>query len=320
MVISIMLVPMFGSPALAATKATTLSQAFQKYITDGDLAYTNAVSSAKTLYMPQIAAAQAKIAAALAQFRNVNQAIVLAPPPPSNTGLRNYISVLKCPLNSDCSTPGTLTGGYSVGAVTSIMDFAGGDQAFSSNSLAQMNLGLLQTVDLGVSNGLFKLSNPTEYNSVANSLRNQYESEVSLSDQYSNALSAAASDKDYVHSMQPAINAAILSSKRAAANGSSFDKAFLVSFQFEYNAKRLNELARQPWTYISSLKELQDAVSVTKQSNLADAISSRYSYAAASKFNVAYGNLFLSEPVYKSWFKVVSSIYKSATGISLSNK
>jgi len=148
------------SPVQAANKTTLLTNAFQKFLTDGELNYSNSMAAAKNLYEPQIADSQSKISTAINQFKFVNQAVVLQAPPPSSTGLRNYMSVLKCPTNSDCTTPGTLTGGYTAGATTSVMDLLGGAQAFSSTSLAQMNIGLLQTVDLGISNGLFRLLNP----------------------------------------------------------------------------------------------------------------------------------------------------------------
>ena len=309
----------FTAQAQAADKTTILTKAFQKYLTDGEAAYLQAMSVAKNQYEPQIAATQAKIATALTQFKNVNQATVLNSPPPSNTGLRNYMSALKCPANSDCAMPGTLTGGYANGAVTTVMDLIGGDQAFNSSFNAQLNLGILQTVDLGVSNGLYKLTNPVEYNSVANTLRTQYDSLISLSQQYTAAQSSAASDRNYIQSMQPVIATAILSAKRAKANSSAFDKAFVTSLKFEYNAKRLDELASAPWTYITSLKALNNAVSVTKSSMQADAVSSHYSYSAAGNINAIYGNLFLNEAGYKSNLNLIVGIYKSATGVTLKN-
>ena len=107
--------------------------------------------------------------------------------------------------------------------------------------------------------------------------------------------------------MQPVIATAILSAKRAKANSSAFDKAFVTSLKFEYNAKRLDELASAPWTYITSLKALNNAV------------SSHYSYSAAGNINAIYGNLFLNEAGYKSNLNLIAGIYKSATGVTLKN-
>ena len=119
--------------------------------------------------------------------------------------------------------------------------------------------------------------------------------------------------------MQPVIATAILSAKRAKANSSAFDKAFVTSLKFEYNAKRLDELASAPWTYITSLKALYYAVSVSKSSMQADAVSSHYSYSAAVNINAIYVNLFLYEAGYKSNLNLIAGIYKSATGVTLKN-
>ena len=183
-----------------------------------------------------------------------------------------------------------------------------------------MNFGILQTIDLEVKDGLISLNNASAYNDAVSIIRTQYQNSLTLSQQYSSAVSDAATARNDVQSMEPMIHSAVLSAKRAAANSSIFDKAFVTSFKFEYNAKRLDELARAPWTYISSLKALQDAVSVTKQSALADSISARYSYVLANKLNSTYGNLFLAEQSYKDGFQIISSIYKAATGATLSGK
>ena len=100
------------------------------------------------------------------------------------------------------------------------------------------------------------------------------------------AQSAAATAREDVQSMKPVITSAVVSAKRASANASTFEKAFVTSYKFEYNAMRLNDLARAPWTYISSLKALRDAVSVTNQSELADGISARFLNSSALYFQL----------------------------------
>jgi len=67
-------------PAQAASKATILTKAFQKYLTDGEVNYSKAMDLAKNLFEPKIAAAESKIVAARTQFRNVNQATVIMVP------------------------------------------------------------------------------------------------------------------------------------------------------------------------------------------------------------------------------------------------
>ena len=308
------------APANAATKSLILTKAFQKYLTDGELAYVKAMGDAKALYEPQISTAQNKLSGALTQFSQVNQVTILKTTTHSPSAPIG-IDAVNCPTSrTDCKDPTYKSNEFKAGEVGTVYNFIGGDAAFSSSSWAQMNLGILQTIDLEVKDGLISLNNATAYNSATSTIRTQYQTTLSLNQQYASTQSAAAIAREEVQGLQTTISSAVISAKRANANASTFDKAFVTSFKFEYNAKRLDELARAPWTYISSLKELRDAVSVTNQSARADAISSRYSYSSAAKMNTLYGNLFLTEQEYKDAFKVVAGIYKSATGVSLSNK
>jgi hypothetical protein len=314
------LVLSYAAPANAANKSSILVKAFQKYLTDGELAYSKSVSDAKALYEPQISTAQSKLSAAITQFSQVNQVTILKTTSHSPTAPIG-IDAVNCPTTrTDCKDPVYKSNEFKAGEVATVYNFIGADAAFSSSSWAQMNLGLLQTIDLQVKDGLISLNNATAYNATVSTIRTQYQNIQTLNQQYAAALSSASLAREEVQSLQPTIASAVLSAKRASATASTFDKAFVTSFKFEYNAKRLDELARAPWTYISSLKELRDAVSVTNQSARADAISAKYSYSAAAKMNSTYGNLFTSEQEYKDAFRVVSDIYKSATGVSLSNK
>ena len=310
----------FTAQAQAADKTTVLTKAFQKYLTDGELAYVKAMGDAKALYEPQISIAQNKLSGALTQFSQVNQVTILKTTTHSPSAPIG-IDAVNCPISrTDCKDPTYKSNEFKAGEVGTVYNFIGGDASFSSSSWAQMNLGILQTIDLEVKDGLISLNNATAYNSATSTIRTQYQTILSLNQQYASTQSAAAIAREEVQGLQTTISSAVISAKRANANASTFDKAFVTSFKFEYNAKRLDELARAPWTYISSLKELRDAVSVTNQSARADAISSRYSYSSAAKMNTLYGNLFLTEQEYKDAFKVVAGIYKSATGVSLSNK
>jgi len=308
------------APADAANKTTTLTKAFQKYLSDGETSYVKAMASAKATYEPQISSALGQLKAGQSQLLQANQVTILKTTSHSPSS-PVAIDAINCPATrSDCKDPTYKSNEFKAGEVATVYSFIGGDSAFSTSSSAQMNIGILQTIDLEVKDGLISLNNAAAYNNAVTTIRNQYQNALTLSQQYATAQSDAAQARDYVQSMEPTIQSALLSAKRAAANTSNFDLAFVTSFKFEYNAKRLDELARAPWTYISSLKALQDAVSVTKQSALADSISARYSYTSASKLNSTYGNLFLSEQVYKVGFQLIASIYKSATGVTLNGK
>jgi hypothetical protein len=306
--------------AEAANKDTTLISALQKYLSDGEAAYIQALNDAKNLYEPQIATAQAKLLAAQNQFYQVNQVTILKTTTHSPSGAIG-IDAVNCPAtHPNCKHPVYKSNEFTAGEISTIYNFIGGDAAFFTSFNAEMNSGMLQTIDLQVKDGLISLNNPSGYNAAVNTIRTQYQNVLSLNQQYSMAKSEASTAVEDIRGMKPIISSAIKSVKRASANQSTFDKVFLTSFKFEYNAQRLDELARVPWTYISSLKSLRDAVSVTQQSEKADSISASYNNNAAAAMNATYGNLFLNEEEYRTAFKVVSGIFKSVTGKTLSGK
>jgi hypothetical protein len=309
-----------STSAEAANKTTVLTQAFQKFLTDGEVSYTKNMAAAKALYEPQISAAQANLLAAQTTFSQVNQVTILKTTTHASTGTI-AIDAVSCPvLRSECKDPVYKSNEFKAGEVSTVYPLIGGEEAFSIGSTAQMNLGILQIIDLQVKDGLISLNNATAYNTAVSTIRTQYQNRLTLVQQYATMRSAAATVRESVQSMKPTIDSAILSTKRAALNSATFEKAFVTAFKFDYNAQRLNDLARSPWGYITSLKALNDAVSITKSSMQADAVSARYTYTAANKINAIYGNLFISEPEFKSSFKLVTEIYKSATGITLSTK
>ena len=307
-------------PANAVSKTAELTKAFQKYLTQGEVNYAKSIADARALYEPQIASAQTKLLTAQVQFTQSNQVTILKTTTHSPSGAIG-IDAVNCPeTRSDCKDPVYKSNEFKAGEIATIYNLIGGDAAFSASSYAQMNLGILQTVDLEVKDGLISLNNSIGYNAAVSTMRSQSQTIQSLSQQFTSAKIQAEINLQEIHEMASTINSAIVSAKRAALNVSMFDKAFVTSFKFEYNAKRLDELARAPWTYISSLKALRDAVSVTNQSELADSISNRYSYTSANKLNSTYGNLFLVEQSYRNGFQIISSIYKSVTGATLSRK
>jgi hypothetical protein len=310
----------FSAPAEASTKSASLTKAFQKYLSDAEVNHSKSLANSKALYEPQIFGAIEKLKAAQLQFARVNQVTILKSTSHSPTAPIE-ISSVTCPVvRPDCKDSNYKSNEFKAGEIANVMDFVGGDSAFTTDPGPSMNFGILQTIDLQIKDGLISLNNASAYNEAVSTIRTQYQNALSLSQQYSSAQSAANDALLEVQSRESAIKSAIVSAKRASVNSATFDKAFLTSLKFEYNAKRLDELARQPWTYISSLKSLQDAVSVTKQSSLADSISASYSYSAALKFNATYGNLFLVEDDYKNGFQVINAIYKTVTRISLSGK
>jgi hypothetical protein len=310
-----------SAPAQAANKMATLTKAFQKYLVDGESAYTQAMTNAKNLYEPQILATQSSLLTAQAQYLTVNQVTILKNSVQGQQANALAYDALNCPATHlDCYDQIYKNRTFRAGEVTTTFDFLNGKDSFANESNGSQNLGILQSIDLQVQAGNLALNNASGFIVVENTIRTQYQYLLTLNRQYNSARASATADRDYVLSFRTAIESAILSAKRADSNSSVFDKAFVVSLKFEYNAKRLNELAREPWYYITSLKALSDAVSVTKSSIQADNVSSHYSYSAAANINSIYGNLFLNESAFKSSFKIISNIYKLTTGVSLSLK
>jgi hypothetical protein len=276
------------------------------------------MADAKVQFEPKIAAAQNQLLAGQLQFSQSNQVTILKTT--TRTAATTIsIDAVNCPTTRpDCKDTIYKSNEFKAGEIANIYGLIGGDGAFSSSSYAQMNLGMLQTIDQQVKDGLISLNNAIAYNNAVSTIRTQYQNVISLSQQYALAKSSATSALEKVRDMKPMIDAAIVSAKRAGKNNSIFEKAFVTSFKFEYNAKRLDQLARAPWTYISNLKELRNAVSVTNQSELADSISNRYSFKAANSINATYRNLFLAEQDYREGFQLVALLYKNAIGKSIS--
>ena len=311
----------FTSQAQAADKTTVLTKAFQKYLTDGELNYSQAMASAKNLYEPQILATQSALLTAQAQYLTVNQVTILKNSVQGQQANALGYDALNCPATHlDCYDQTYKNRVFRAGEVTTTFDFLNGKDSFANAYSGPQNLGILQSIDLQVQAGNLALNNASGFIAIENTIRTQYQNLLTLNQQYNAARASAASDRDYVLSFRPTIDSAILSAKRANTNSSVFDKAFVTSLKFEYNAKRLDELASAPWTYITSLKALNNAVSVTKSSMQADAVSSHYSYSAAGNINAIYGNLFLNEAEFKGNFKLIAGIYKTATGVTLSIK
>jgi len=114
-----------------------------------------------------------------------------------------------------------------------------------------------------------------------------------------------------------AAETALLAAKRASKDPTNFDKAFSVAYKFEYNRVILNEIANLPWTGNWSFRTINSLIKVTNLADLGDSIASRYSYKAATSFNLRVGTAFTNEPDFRAVLKIVSTIYKKTTNTSL---
>jgi hypothetical protein len=171
------------APADAATKTTSLTKAFQKYLSDGEASYVKAMASVKVMYEPQISSALEKLKVGQSRLLEANQVTILkttshSPSEPV------AIDAVNCPtIRSDCKDPTYKSNEFKAGEVATVYSFIGGDAAFSTSSWAQMNLEILQTIDLEVKDGLISLNNAPAYNYAVSTIRNQYQNALTLSQQ-----------------------------------------------------------------------------------------------------------------------------------------
>lgn len=305
-----------STAAGAASKSAILVKAFQKYEADARAADLQALNQAQALFDSRMAASKSKLLEAQRQMSLANQVTILMTTSHSGTA-PVAIDAVNCPSSRPDCTSAYKSNEFTAGEVATIYSLIGGDAAFLTPSYAEMNLALLQTIDRQIGDGRIRLNDPTAYAFAVARIRAEYQNTLIWTQQYAQAQTQALASQEAARSLKPTISSAVLAAKRAASNSSIFEKAFLTSFRFDYNARRLDELARAPWKYISSLKSLNDAIAVTQQSEDADAISAHYTYSSAAKFNRTYGNLFLNEPGYRTGFAVIAGIYKATTGTVL---
>jgi len=123
--------------------------------------------------------------------------------------------------------------------------------------------------------------------------------------------------KAILEAQETAANLALLASKRAAKNPSSFDKAFAVAYKFEYNLQMVGEIADAAWTGDWTYRTIDSILKVNKLAVYGDGIASKYSMASASAFNSAVGNAFTNEPDFRAALKVLTATYKKTTNTTL---
>ena len=113
-------------------------------------------------------------------------------------------------------------------------------------------------------------------------------------------------------------NLALLAAKRASKDSVNFDKAFSVAYKFEYNRKKLNEIAELSWDRNWTFRTIDTIIKVNKLAKTGDSIAGNYSLKNGSAFNAAVGNAFINEPDFRAALKVVTSVFKKTTGTTLS--
>jgi hypothetical protein len=346
-----------GTSASAATKATTVLSAFKsllaktassldalerKYESDVDAldfavneatrlansTYDSDFATASSIFTPQIAAINLKISEAKAKFDSVSSVRVL------NLGTnRNYWGNISCPTTRpDCKDSGDKGEKFIVGEVTKIKGI-----------LATNSTDYLPEIDIMVAQGLIELLTPTEFRSVASTIKTEPLNIKSLSTRFADAQTnarnrqarsieaadaaraSAVSDltQEYETSkVQLEVQArgaelALLAAKRASKDAASFDTAFVIAYKFEYNRQMVGEIADAAWTGDWTFRTIDSIIKVNRLAVTGDSIGLKYSKKTASAFNTAVGNAFTNEPDFRAALKVVMATYKQATKVSL---
>jgi len=124
--------------------------------------------------------------------------------------------------------------------------------------------------------------------------------------------------KAQAEAQEAAANLALLAAKRASKDSVNFDKAFSVAYKFEYNRKKLNEIADLSWDGNWTYRTIDTIIKVNKLAKAGDSIAGNYSLKNGSAFNTAVGNAFTNEPDFRAALKVVTSVFKKTTGATLS--
>jgi hypothetical protein len=346
-----------GTSASAATKATIVTAAFKsllnksansldalerKYESDIDAldfalneasrransTYDADFAAASSVFIPQIAAINLKIAEAKAKFDSVSSVRVL-----SLGTNRNYWGNISCPTTRpDCKDAGDRGERFVVGEVTKIKGI-----------LATNSTDYLPEIDIMVAQGLIELLTPTEFRLVASTIKTEPLNINSLSSRFAEAQNNARNrqarsieaadavrasdlsdlDQEYetakaqLEVQLKAAELALLAAKRASKDTASFDTAFVIAYKFEYNREMVGEIADAAWTGDWTFRTIDSIIKVNRLAVTGDSIGLKYSKKAASAFNAAVGNAFTNEPDFRAALKVVTATYKQATKVSL---
>ncbi|CAN1490715.1 hypothetical protein MCEMRE217_00239 [Candidatus Nanopelagicaceae bacterium] len=309
-------------------------EALSKASNDALSVYQQELNAASALYNPLIAASTKAIADARVSLLANRGVKVLA----LGTN-RNYWGNLKCP-------PPVAGGDYPAGfdfkscnGVDKGPQFTVGQQTYLVDEIA-VNNPVLDEIDLMISLGLIELLQPVAFKAASATLHSEPVTLASNTSKYTTAQQTAIQKRDRniasakairdgqvktldseyqdakeaIEAQIAASENALLAAKRASKDSSNFDKAFTVAYQFEYNRSQLNALADMPWKYVATYRQLTSLVKVTQLADKADAIASRYSYAAAASLNSSVGSVFTSEVSFRSELKFAQSVFTKAVG------
>lgn len=345
-----------GTSAIAATKPALVLKGFQMYVAKAksalslsktnydanvlgiNVSYGNAVAAAKAtfekeisvaknLYEPQINTSKQNIKDAQSKLLTVNQVKVLK----LGTS-RGYWGNLDCPVTRpQCVSLDDKGNLFQIGEVTKLKSIMGERTDY------------LYEIQLMIDLGLIEMLNSVEYQKAASTIRFEPDKIKSLTTQWdlanaaattkqntalevarltasgplSNLMDTYESDKTLHENQIFAGNLAIRAAKRASKNPSTFDKAFVTAYKFDYNAKGLDDVANLSFASLNSLRSFLSQFAIIELADKAAAVDSAYSYAAAEKINKSVGNVFTVDEEFQGPAKLVAAQYRKLTKIRL---
>jgi hypothetical protein len=269
---------------------------FQNYLSKADSSYKNNLAILDKQFTSVITAKEYAIFSAKQEFLKYNQVRVL-----KIGDNRNYWGSFDCPVNRPTCKDVDKGEKFEVGEVTTIK------KAITDS------VPLIEEIDLIIRLGLIELINPREYQAASKLIREETAAIIASKAKY--RLDNAAIEDTYAEAIK--VKPAITAIKRASKNPSIFKKAFVTAMKFKYNQAALDGLARRSFGFIDNLKALDTAIEVTRLSQDADVVASRYTYAGAVKINKICGKTFISDIEFMEMFKKVAEVYQQATGKKL---
>jgi hypothetical protein len=269
---------------------------FQNYLTKAESEYNSNTAKVKQQLEIAIETSEKKIRQAKQDFLRSNQIKVI-----KLGDNRNYWGSFNCPMTRPDCIYVDKGPKFEVGEVTTIKEVVSSKTEY------------LNEIDLIVSLGLIELLTPTEFQLASKTIREQTAAMAASQSKFKADMLSIESKFEEANKVQPAI----LAIKRALKTPNSFEAAFVTALKFEYNREKLDELARLPFRYIDSLKTLDSAIKVTRISEDADTVASRYSYTGARKINTICGKTFITEIEFKEMYGKIASLYREATGSKL---
>jgi len=314
------------------------------------------IQAATDLYSPQIAAANQRLEAAKTTFKN-NSDLKIQQSLFSWQNADRVYSQLICPETTlpagagwmeiakrYCSNVNNLPRPGDISTKTTSKNTIGGED-WQPNEIAKISLVSADNKDLlyAVSNGWLVPVNPslfdssrlaiiTETGNVADLTQKNGKARLAAESKNQKAIEAAnkirsdalaelddayESSKAQLEAQETAANLALLAAKRASKDAKAFDAAFAVAYKFEYNRLMIGQIADAAWTGEWTFRTIDSIIKVNKLAVNGDAIATKYSMTSAKAFNTLVGNAFTNEPEFRSALKVLTTIYKKTTKVSL---